>query len=157
MGMVREPRFGSLLAGIILFLFSGPLANEFFNDTDDLLLMLGFNGLLIFGIWSLQENRMLFRIGVALAAIDILLTFINPLTEDMVPRLLASFILLIFIGISIWLAARHLFSPGQISFNRIMGGICIYLLLGIAWTLLYAYLQAYDTGAFAGAGLTESR
>ena len=38
----------------------------------------------------------------------------------------------------------------EISFNRLLGAICVYLLLGLIWSLLYSFIEALSPGSFHG-------
>jgi len=46
-------------------------------------------------------------------------------------------ILLAFYMWATWLAAKQVLFTGPIDGNKIVGAICIYLLMGLVWTLLY--------------------
>jgi hypothetical protein len=49
-----------------------------------------------------------------------------------------------------WLAARQVLFSGTIDGNKIVGAICIYLLMGLIWTMLYLSLAQAVPGAFNG-------
>ena len=150
----REARFGYLLAGLTAYLLLGPLAREIFGEMDGLILMIALSSILVIGIFSLQESRLLFGAGIVLAAIAVLLTvmdFFNA--RNQILKLVALADVFIFFVISIALAVRHLFQEGPITLNRLMGGICIYILLGMCWSIIYMYLIWWQPDAFAGAVL----
>jgi hypothetical protein len=42
--------------------------------------------------------------------------------------------------------------PGAITLDRLVGAVCIYLLLGVVWTLLFALLELVAPGSFHYAG-----
>jgi voltage-gated potassium channel len=148
----REARFGYLLAGLMAYLLLGPLAREIFGEMDGLVLMVALSSILVIGIFSLQESRLLFGIGIALAAIAVLLTISDYFVgENQTLKLIALADVFIFFSISIALAVRHLFQEGPITPNRLMGGICVYILLGMCWSILYMYLIWWKPGAFSGA------
>ena len=148
----REARFGYLLAGLIAYLLLGPLAREIFGEMDGLVLMIALSSILVIGIFSLQESRLLFGIGIALAAIAVSLTVLDFFnTRSQILKLITLADVFIFFVISIVLGLRHLFDEGPITLNRLMGGICIYILLGMCWSIIYMYLIWWHPDAFAGA------
>jgi len=150
----REARFGYLLAGLMAYLILGPLAREIFGEMDGLVLMVALSSILVVGIFSLQESRLLFGVGIALAAIAVLLTISDFfLQENQTLKLIALADIFVFFSISIALAVRHLFQTGPITLNRLLGGICIYILLGMCWSILYMYLIWWQPDSFAGAVL----
>jgi voltage-gated potassium channel len=150
MPMRQEPNFGYLLASLLACLLVGPLANDIVGSASGLIMMIAINATLVIGIWSLQENRRLFLTGLLLAAISIVLTIVDSFNQSLALELLALTILLIFEIMSIFMAGKHIFSGGEISLNRLMGGMCVYLLLGMAWTVLYIYLIVQQPDSFAG-------
>jgi len=150
----REARFGYLLAGLTAYLLLGPLAREIFGEMDGLVLMVALSSILVVGIFSLQESRLLFGIGIALAAVAVLLTISDYFAgENQTLKLIALADIFIFFCISIALAVRHLFQEGPITLNRLLGGICIYILLGMCWSILYMYLIWWQPDSFTGAVL----
>ena len=148
----REARFGYLLAGLIAYLLLGPLAREIFGEMDGLILMIALSSILVIGIFSLQESRLLFGTGIVLAAVAVLLTVMDFLdAKNQTFKLIALADIFVFFAISIALAVRHLFHEGPITLNRLMGGICIYILLGMCWSIIYMYLVWWRPDSFAGA------
>jgi len=59
-------------------------------------------------------------------------------------------ILLAFYMWATWLAAKQVLFTGPIDGNKIVGAICIYLLMGLIWTLLYLMIAQAIPNAFAG-------
>ena len=45
---------------------------------------------------------------------------------------------------------RYILFSGSITANKLVGSICIYMLLGIVWALLYVFLDVIDPGAIEG-------
>jgi len=59
-------------------------------------------------------------------------------------------ILTLFYSWATWLAARQVLFTGPIDGNKIVGAICIYLLMGLVWTLSYLFIAQAMPGAFNG-------
>jgi voltage-gated potassium channel len=153
MPMRQEPNFGYLLVSLLALLIVGPVAHDILGSASGLILMIAINATLVIGIWSLQDERKLFLFGLLLSFLSIAITIIEFFNPNMILVLISLTILLIFEILSIFIAGRHLLSGGEISLNRLMGGICIYLLLGMAWTVLYIYMIVQQPGSFAGTEL----
>ncbi len=51
---------------------------------------------------------------------------------------------------------RYILFSGSITSNKLVGSICIYMLLGIVWALLYEFLSIIDPGAFNGLSLNSN-
>ncbi len=50
--------------------------------------------------------------------------------------------------IATWSIARHVFRQPRVTVDTIRGAICVYLLLGIIWTLGFAVVTFFDHSAF---------
>jgi len=148
----REARFGFLLAGLVVYLVLGPLARQLFGEMGGFVLMAALCCILVIGIFTLRDSRTLFGVGIGLAAIAIFLTiadFFTPQNDIFI--LLELVDIFIFFCISITLAIRHLFDEGPITINRLLGGICIYILLGMCWSIIYIFLIVWQPDSFTGA------
>jgi voltage-gated potassium channel len=150
MGLLPKANFSYMLAAMAAFLVLGPVAETLFGTADGAVLMLSYTAMLIVGIWSLHQTKMLFNVGLMLAAICVGLTFIDLIIEEVDLGLYLLGALLVFQLMSIVIAFRYVFSGGAISLNRLMGGICLYLLLGLTWNIFYVYLFEIDPTNFVG-------
>jgi voltage-gated potassium channel Kch len=146
-----EPRFGFLLAGLIAYLILGPLAHQLFGEMDGLVLMLALNSILVIGIFSLRASHLMFVTGATLATISVLLTIVDYFTgETAALKLIALIDIFVFLVLSITMAIMHLFHQGEIKIDRLLGGICIYIMLGICWSIVYMFLIWWQPDSFAG-------
>ena len=59
-------------------------------------------------------------------------------------------ILISFYAWATWLAARQVLFTGTIDTNKVVGAICIYLLMGLIWAFLYLLIAQATPGAFNG-------
>lgn len=139
-----------MLAGIVLFLTIGPLTEEIFGRADGAVLMVSYTLMLIIGIWSLHATKIFFTVGLSLASLCVGLTIVNLLMPNLDLKLYLIPALFVFQCISLWIAFKFVISPGAVTLNRLMGGICVYLLLGLTWNIFYVYLFTLDPGSFAG-------
>lgn len=88
------------------------------------------------------------RIGVVLA---IGLIMILSILLDYSGLHIAHLSMLIaFYGWAIYLAARQILFTGAIDTNKMVGAICIYLLMGMIWALAYGLIAESSPGAFNG-------
>jgi voltage-gated potassium channel len=150
----REPNFGYLLGGILAFMLIGPIARQLFGAADGLIMMGAFTAMMFIGVWSLVETRLVFISGLLLAVTSVGLAVINDYYPSKGLDFTLMAILLTFTVISASLATTHLFGDDRVSANRLMGGICIYLLIGLTWSVLYSALMLMDPTSFAGFSVT---
>jgi voltage-gated potassium channel len=150
MQLRSKANFSYMLAGIALFLLLGPVAENFLGNADGAVLMIAYTSMLIVCIWTLHDSKFLFYLGMGLAAICIGMTLINVISASIDLSAYLMLALLIFQCMSIWTACRYVFSPGSITMNKLMGGVCLYLLLGLTWNIFYVFAFEADPTSFTG-------
>jgi hypothetical protein len=65
------------------------------------------------------------------------------------------FLMLIFVGISAWIAGRHVFVLRRVDLNSLVGAFCVYLLIGFTWAIVFRLLQLLGLVSFSGLIATE--
>jgi voltage-gated potassium channel len=60
------------------------------------------------------------------------------------------FILIIFFSLALVIAAREVFSKNIITANTFSGAFCLYLLLGMIWSILYIFIYQLQPTSFKG-------
>ena len=140
-----------LTVALLVLLFLIALAEQTAAAWGRGVMQLGFFAVLSVAVWTVHENRGLFRSGLGALGILVLLTVVQYWFSHSGLRLgqlalLAS----LFCGIT-WLAFKQvLFSRGPIDRNRLLGAVSIYLLLGLIWALIYVGIVEIHPGAFNG-------
>jgi voltage-gated potassium channel len=154
----REPNYAYLLIGLLALLLAGPLCFEIFGDSFDkaggLIISTAFSFTLLIGIWSLHESRLWFFIGIALALISIAAT----IAEIIIPgpeyhfQFVDLSVGLAFCILTLNMAIRHIVRTERIDLNRILGAVCIYLLLGITLAIFNMFIHGLSPGSFNNVG-----
>lgn len=154
MALRKEPNFHYLLAGIVAFLLLGPTVENFLgNRLDGIVLMTAYTGMLVLSLWGLQDTRWIFVSGTALAILSVVMIATDVLIPDIDLALVSLTLYLLFQLLTIWLASSYLFTGSSVSMNKIVGGTCVYFLIGMTWAIFYVFLIAFDTDAFQGSNL----
>ena len=102
------------------------------------------------GVMGLRERRLHIntKLGLIVAvAIVVTLSVIMDASGWHYAHLL---ILISFYSYATWLAGRQVLFTGPIDTNKIVGAICIYLLMGLIWALSYLLIAQATPGAFNG-------
>jgi hypothetical protein len=47
-------------------------------------------------------------------------------------------------------SSREVFLAGAVDLNKVIGSVCIYLLLVVSWAILYDFLELLTPGSFTG-------
>jgi len=147
---IREANFVYLLIGLLIALIAGPVFLELTDHPRSFVTSLAFSATLIFGIWSLTDSRKMFMIGMSLVIINILLTITGLLRPLLIIDTLSLLVALAFCSMSLVIALRHVLFGRRMDLNRMIGGICVYLLLGISISILNMLVYRFIPGSFNG-------
>ena len=63
--------------------------------------------------------------------------------------LVIQLVYILYLGIATYLILRDILLSQQITIDTIRGGICVYLLIGFVWALLYGITASVDSNAFS--------
>lgn len=110
---------------------------------------LALSAVLIFAAYSVSGNRRVLKIAIVLGAPAILAqvvaTSITPTPVVILVVVVLSIGFILFISLIIFAST---FRDGDITGDRIAGAICVYLLAGLLWAMLYGTVLAFDPAAF---------
>ena len=145
-----ENNFSYLTLMLVILLFASAIVEEFFGELGQRAVQSATILTLIIGIWTLKSSATWFRskFGFVLALVAIL--FINIILDLIGLDFVQLFLILGFFIWTTYLAARQVLFTCMIDGNKIIGSICIYLLLGLIWTTLYLLVLEVSPNAFNG-------
>ncbi len=140
--------FHFLLAGLLIFLGIEPFVDRGANSGAPI--QLAFTAILVIGVLSLAARRVVFRAGVVLAVVAAVTATGYWWTEAIWLRVVDLVAITLFLVLAIGVGLRAVvLEPGAVTLNRIVGALCVYLLLGVLWTVLYAFVELVEPTAFA--------
>jgi voltage-gated potassium channel len=142
--------FFYLLIALLVLLIVIPLADDLDLISAPLVRGLVFSGLLIIGVWSLKGGGRHFTVGMAFVIAGVVL---NVLAINMPAQILQHASILALIGfmlVAITFTMKQVAIGSDISTNRIVGAVCVYLLLGVIWAMAYTIIEMVSPGSFAG-------
>ena len=149
--------FAYLLASLLGFLFITAILAQYPEIGGDQVLMFALELTLIVGIWSLARQRFWFIFGLVLIAIGAVNIILDIIVEHSWAPYVNLMVALLFYLFSTGLAFRALFTGKRIDLNTLMGSICVYILVGISWSILYFFESAIHASAFDGVNLASTK
>lgn len=147
---LQSGNFWYLFSGLLLTLVMTPFHAELpgFGRYSMTLL---FSVFMLVAVWSLSASRMVFRFGGCLVAgISCAVGIKAIIGDSSLLELMGLGLMLVFCGLSCYIAARNVFVMHRVDLNSLVGAFCVYLLLGVIWALLYRLVLLFDWGAFSG-------
>lgn len=154
----RQSKAGNyvfLSSGLLILFLLIPLLNTFPALAKDtvlkrIILQVGYSALMLLGIWGLPHENKRFKLGLALALLTVTFTAINIFYDSTAIELCLNAVVLLFSVSSAVIAAKHVFGGTQVDRNLLFGAMCVYLLMGLIWALLYGLIFQFLPGSFNG-------
>jgi len=147
---VEKTNFSYLLLALLIFLFGVPLADDLSRQSGPLVRLLLFSCLLIIGVVSLKGSGRLFSVAIAFVVAGVIFSTVAVQKVSPAFEYAAYASLLGFLLIAIGYALKQVVIGTEISRNRLIGAVCVYLLLGVIWAMVYTLLDIISPGSFHG-------
>lgn len=147
----RHNNFVYLLAGLLILLLVAPVITELHTGRETLILQLALDATLILGIWSVVNQRRWFIVGVVLSLMGISITITDAYLNLPELKLAGFAVVLPFYLLTVVLALHYILTAiERVNINILMGAICVYMLMGIIWAIMYSFLYYLVPGSFSG-------
>ncbi len=142
--------FWYLLVALLVFLFGVPITIDLHLLPIELIRVISFSALLAIGLWSLRSSGRVFSAALAFVIAGIVLNLLYEYFDHAVFLFASTLALLAFLFTATGNAMKQIAIDDNISANRIVGAVCVYLMLGVIWALSYSLLEAVIPGSFTG-------
>lgn len=146
----EKNNFLYLVVSLVILLLAGALVDQFPNTLGQQILQAVTVITLASGIVGFRSSRLHVHTGIGFTVSVLAIVVLGVLLDIAGLSYLHLFVLFLFYAWATWLAARQVLFTGRIDGNKIVGAICIYLLIGLNWSLLYLFLAQTIPGAFNG-------
>jgi hypothetical protein len=146
---LKQANFSYLLIGLLAVLFISPLTLDLFDYSSLLLSSLTFSATMIIGVWSLRQSKRLFRFGLILIGISLCASALESTFPELPLEILRLLVVIVFCTMSFVFILADITSDLKVDANRVIGAICLYLLLGFVFGLTYIILETLLPGSFS--------
>ena len=146
----EQNNFIYLLLAMLSFLLLGAILEQFHSSLGHQLLQASTVVMIAVGVWSFKHSKHWLRTGTVLLISILTVVIISMMLESAGMRYIHLIMLLGYLVWATWLAAQQVLFTGSIDGHKIIGAICIYMLLGLIWALLYMLIAEAIPGAFNG-------
>ena len=155
--LTRKNNFAYLTVALLVLLLCGALVEQFakpYGIARELIMAATVMSLAV-GVWSIRGERHWFRSGIGFTVAVLLVAVASELVEFNGLRYLYLLGGLGYFLLTAWLALKQVFAPGPVDANRIVGAICLYLLMGMIWAMLYLLAATASIDSFKGVETTN--
>lgn len=139
-----------LTVSLLVLLFVASLVDQFPVKYGQQLVMAFMVITLISGTIGFRNSKLLLSVGSGLVVIVSLLLILTIWLDESGMHYLPPVILIGFYLWITWLVAEQVLFSGVVDRNTIVGAICLYLLMGLIWSLFYLLIVQSIPGAFNG-------
>ena len=142
-----------LLMALVLLMFSDAVVSQLESEQGKLLVNISLLLTIFIAVWALDSNRRggaIRNAKIGLTVVVACLMIADSLVEH---RLLALGQLagcFLFLLLSLYLVWKQVLFTGHVDTNKIVGAICIYILLGLVWAFGYQISEELFPGSFSG-------
>lgn len=147
---MERTNFSYLLVALAVFLAFIPLTDDLFAGNPPAVKALLFSAILLIGVRSLKGAGRIFLLGMLFAVSGVVLSIASAKVDSATLQFASLFALLGFLLLAITHTFKQVAFGTDLSANRVVGAICVYLLLGVIWALSYSALELAAPGSFAG-------
>ncbi|QDP02879.1 potassium channel family protein [Thalassotalea sp. PS06] len=148
--MSHQDNFIYLIIALILLLAGMALAQQFFEGPMQRLMQSATVVTLLVAVWGVHDKNYLVRRGIIFPIAIIVISVASYFLESLDRLHLHLFLLLIFFLITARKTASQVLFTGAITWNKILGSICLYMMMAMIWAILYTLAQLYAGNAFNG-------
>ena len=146
--MDQQDNFIYLTFALILLLLGTALAQQFFGSSIQRLMQSTTVITLLVAVWGVESKRFVLRktfiFPLAILSVAMASNWLDSAGFDQFYLLL----LLSFFIFTAFKTAKQVLFTGDIDGNKILGAICLYLLLGLIWAIIYTLLQLEFPNSF---------
>lgn len=147
---MEKGNFFWLLAALLVFLLGVPLADDLMMLSGPAVKLFVFSCFLVIGVRSLKGFGRFFSAGIALVLSGIILNVLAVYSPSAMFHYGSLVALFAFLLMVVFCTFTQVVFGTEISANRLVGAVCIYLILGVIWAVAYSILEMTFPGSFQG-------
>lgn len=142
-----QPQHGFLI--LLLSLLALQIAPPFINQSERSILLGVLMGLvLLFALYLVVYNRKELIIGFLLCAPAIATSWVTKSIDQTLIIYIHYFFAISFLAYTCLHIFRYLFETEDISADMLYAAVCLYLIVGMIWGMIYVLIEMYQPGSF---------
>lgn len=147
LGCLARYRHSLLLGALVVLLLASPLIDD--GGSGGILLSALFSKVLAVGTLAVSRNQRDLVIISGLSAVWLYMTWLHPAWSGSAADELAGAILTLCTLYMAGVLLRSVLTAERVGYDVISGAIAVYLLLGVAWAVIYVMIEGLVPGSFA--------
>lgn len=148
--MSHHDNFIYLTFALILLLLSTAIAQQFFAPSAQRFVQSVTVVTLLVAVWGVKKDDFIFAKAFIFPLAIIISSLAGYYLDVLGLEFLHLVLMLIFFISTAYQTSKQVMFSGDIDGNKLLGAICLYLLFGLIWALLYTLVHLHFIGAFNG-------
>ena len=140
-------RFSFLLSSLLLLLLITPMVFDYPIVRVTLSLFLSY--ILISSVFAISGEKLFLRIGILLAVPSFFLNWLYSYHQNLLIERIALSVDIICFSYLTLVLFLNLKQVSQVTFEVIAAGLSVYLLLGLLWSFIFAYVESCIPGSLS--------
>ncbi len=146
----KQNNFFFLLAALLMILLILPIISDIYGTRNWLVGHLVFSVTLFFSVLSLKDAKKWLKFGIFLVLCGVVFSTLAFYKDSRLYLCLSLFFDFLFLLLVISIALQQVVFSDRINLHNVAGAACVYLLLGIIWSLAYYFINIILPGSFKG-------
>jgi hypothetical protein len=146
----QSDNFSWLLGALVFLLFSNALSTQLGFQQGQRLVNVTLMMTVVIAVWSVNEGgRWLnWKLGMSFVVISLMIG--DSLMEANTLAIYQLVSVFLFLNLTLYLCWKQVMFSGRVDSNKIIGSICIYILLAVIWAFAYLIVEMFVPGSFNG-------
>jgi hypothetical protein len=142
-----EDNYIWMLSALLVVFFLGALADQLNDEVLKRVASFSITAIILVAVWSMERGRLALGSRLGLTALFVMIESLEFLFERLHLTSIHLSFLLLFTVFTIAFASRQVLFTGRVDLNKIIGAICIYMLMGIGWAIAYLLVENLFPGS----------
>ena len=112
------------------------------------------SAVLLAGLWGVSHRKSVIGSGIALVGLSLGLAFLAHALASSAFAVASLSCALVFFVVIAGTILAHVLRERDVTTDTILGGVCAYLLLCLAWALTYSIMERFAPGSFGTPGVS---
>ena len=140
--------FKYLLMSLVIMMFGVPMIGPHIEYP--VILEIVFGTSLLFGLLSLSAYLKEYMVGIILVVLALMFSLIAIFSSKSIFTYLMIMTALMFFIQMILFSIHQVFILDRVDINKIIGAVCIYILLALLWAIIFMLIEILSPGSFSG-------
>jgi len=149
-GQFRDHNFIWLTVALFGLMLGGAFSRALPDSITLRIFEIGSVALLLLALMSLKTSRTGIKRFVLIIGIMLSLVVAQEFSNSLLFEYFYLILLMVFLTLAAWIVGRAVLFTGSVDFNKVVGSVALYLLIGLIFSIIYTILLEFSPTAIKG-------